>query len=165
MSAVCLAAAAAGCSGQPGQTAEAPSAGPSPSAQALTSASATSPAVSSFPIGAGAYPPDAVIGGLDVSGAEPIFSWTPIPEAASYTVVVARADPTLPEFPWVWDGAATSVAYGVDSDDSVPLASPSPQTMQRDGQYTWLVIAYDANGSVLVSSEVTPFTCADPCGQ
>jgi hypothetical protein len=106
-----------------------------------------------------------VIGGLVVSGSEPIFTWTPIPEAASYTVVVARADPTLPELPWVWDGAATSVAYGATSDDFVGLASPSPEILERDGHYTLLVIAHDTDGAVLVSSEVTPFTCANPCGQ
>lgn len=96
---------------------------------------------------------------------EPIFTWTPIPEAASYTVVVARADPALPELPWVWDGPATSVAYGTTNDDLVPLVSPSPVFLERGGQYTWLVIAHDVDGSVLVSSEVTPFTCENLCGQ
>jgi hypothetical protein len=105
-----------------------------------------------------------VIGGLVVSGAEPTFSWTPIPEAASYTVVVARADPTLPELPWVWRGSATSIPYDSSSDELLPLASAAPRTLERDGAYTWLVIAYDADGLVLVSSEVTSFTCALPCG-
>lgn len=80
-------------------------------------------------------------------GPRPLLSWEPVDGAAAYTVVVFDGEGT----PWwSWRGEATEVFIG-GFETSFEMGGP------RAGPgVTWVVFAYDAEGSAIGVSEQRP---------
>ena len=79
-------------------------------------------------------------------GASPVFSWQPVPGAATYAVFVSGSS----ALSWAWSGSATSVPYG---DTSLPGAASTESTpwpvALPPGGYTWSVLALDGSGHIV----------------
>ena len=80
-------------------------------------------------------------------GEMPLFAWGPVAGADRYQVVVfdEAGEPY-----WAWEGAQTQVYMG-GAESQPPADSSGPVV---GAGYTWAVVAYDANGQILASSEL-----------
>lgn len=77
----------------------------------------------------------------------PAFSWSSVPGATHYVVVVAGTADRMPL--WSWAGAATTVMYGDTSlSDSLDSGSP-PWPITLPNAYTWVVLALDNRNHVV----------------
>lgn len=87
------------------------------------------------------------------AGHYPLFSWEPVPAAATYQLVVS--DPTGPI--WAWEGTETLIRFGGLIEEPPPdYGGPS-----LDGPACWSVVAVDTNGHVVAASAVVPVTPGD----
>lgn len=80
-------------------------------------------------------------------GEKPLFAWESIPGANRYHLIVF--DETGEPY-WAWEGAQTQVYMG-GSETQPPADSDGPLV---GAGYAWTVVAYDANGKILASSEL-----------
>jgi len=82
-------------------------------------------------------------------GDKPLFSWESISGAERYQLVVfdENGEPY-----WAWEGTQSQVYMG--GSESQPPADSSGPSVAAD--YHWAVVAYDANGQALASSELRP---------
>ena len=83
------------------------------------------------------------------AGEVPTFTWTSVPSASLYRLVVldAAGGPI-----WAWEGAATSVNLGGLPDER-PVGEPGPVI---DTGSSWSVAAFDADGHVVAVSASRP---------
>ncbi len=80
-------------------------------------------------------------------GPKPLFQWQAVPNAARYQLILNDASGTPY---WAWDGTGTQVYLG--GGESLPPADSAGPTLEAGS--TWAVIAFDASGKVIASSEV-----------
>jgi len=77
----------------------------------------------------------------------PTFSWSSVPGATHYVVVVAGTADRTPL--WSWAGAATTAMYGDTSlSDSIDSGSP-PWPIALPNAYTWVILALDNQNHVV----------------
>ncbi len=84
-------------------------------------------------------------------GIKPLFEWSPVNGAASYSVYVQFSDG---QPYWAWSGTDTSVYLG-----GLHFAPPenAEGPILLDGM-AWAVLAFDANGNVIASSVLQPIS-------
>ena len=89
----------------------------------------------------------APIHGTATASPAPTFSWSSVPGATHYVVVVAG---TMDRSPlWSWSGAGTTAMYGDTSlSDSIDSGSP-PWPIALPNAYTWVVLALDGQNHVV----------------
>lgn len=85
-------------------------------------------------------------------GEFPLFTWEPVPGADRYQLVVF--DETGEPY-WAWEGAQIKVYMGGAAESQPPADSSGPVVSMG---YTWAVVAYNASGQVLASSELRPIS-------
>jgi len=84
-------------------------------------------------------------------GEKPLFSWEAVSGADRYQLVLFDEN----EEPyWAWEGGQTRIYMG-GSEEQPPADSSGPSIA---ADYHWAVVAYDAGGQVLASSEVRPIS-------
>lgn len=109
---------------------------PDPSVELLDAA----PALSGVPVTIEILTPSA--GG----GIRPDLSWTPVPDAASYELVLFSR---LDEPYWAWSGTGTSVPVGGE-----PRLGPNSAGAALIDDMRWFVMAFDADGLPLAQSPI-----------
>lgn len=88
---------------------------------------------------------------VDGAGEKPLFAWEAVSGAGYYQLVVF--DEAGKPY-WAWEGNGTQIHLG-GTQDQPPLESSGPVI---ESGYSWAVIAYDAQGNVLASSDVRPIS-------
>ncbi len=110
-------------------------------------------------------PAELTVPTLTVGGTAPTLSWGAVPGAAEYAVTVVGEEGTAGL--WIWTGPGTKVDYGtpsaaaqVDTTEFAPVELPARKALavRPGGRYRWLVLAFDAQGRSLASSDVAHFT-------
>ena len=97
------------------------------------------------------------IGGINLQtevqgvGEKPLFVWESVSGANRYQLIVF--DETGEPY-WAWEGAQTQVYMG-GSESQPPADSGGPAI---GASYSWAVVAYDANGQIMASSELRPIS-------
>jgi hypothetical protein len=93
--------------------------------------------------------------GVKVEGPGPTFSWSRMPGAALYAVMVTGGGGDM----WMWTGTETSVLYGVaDGDQPADLAplSVGPRRQYKQPKpgktYRYTITALDGQGKLLALS-------------
>jgi hypothetical protein len=88
---------------------------------------------------------------VDGAGEKPLFAWEAVLGAGYYQLVVF--DEAGKPY-WAWEGSGTQIHLG-GTQEQPPAGSSGPVI---ESGYSWAVIAYDAEGNVLASSEVRPIS-------
>ena len=85
------------------------------------------------------------------AGEKPLFKWEPVSGTDRYQLMVfdEAGEPY-----WAWEGAQTQVYMG-GSESQPPADSSGPSV---GAGYSWAVVAYDASGQILASSEIKPIS-------
>jgi hypothetical protein len=84
-------------------------------------------------------------------GEKPLFSWKAVSDADRYQLIVfdENGEPY-----WAWEGMQTQVYMG--GSEGLPDADSSGPSIAAG--FHWAVVAYDASGQVLASSELRPIS-------